>query len=154
MLQNVTTSPHSPSGAPLRIIPKTCGLVASGTHLTAFPRAAVPRGGAPTASFCLQTPACPLRRGSSASPSGSSSLTRLPFSSKNKPLSPGCSSWDTRPLALTSLHRNDFRWREWCLTRLCDQPRPSPSTSQAPNNRFGNESNALVLLMKKVDAEL
>lgn len=32
LLQNVTTSPHSPSGTPLHTTLKTCGLVASGTH--------------------------------------------------------------------------------------------------------------------------
>lgn len=40
----------------------------------------------------------------------------------------------------------------WCLIPLCNQPQPTPGTSQAPNNHFGNESNPLILLMKKLNA--
>lgn len=71
LLQHVTTSPPAPSGVPPpRPVPKTCGLVASGTHLAAFPStAAATPGGASTGGSCLTNAALPLRRGSNNSPS-------------------------------------------------------------------------------------
>ena len=73
LLQHVTTSPPAPSGVPPpRPVPKTCGLVASGTHLAAFPSTAAAHppapGGASTGGSCLTNAALPLRRGSSNSP--------------------------------------------------------------------------------------
>lgn len=60
-LQNVTTSPQSPSGAPLSIIPKTCELVASGTHSLPFHKLLPPPGGASHAGFCLINPQPPSK---------------------------------------------------------------------------------------------
>lgn len=149
LLQNVTTSPRSPSAGPLSAIPETCGLVASGTH-SAFSWAVATPAGASNTGFCL-TNSCPPRCGSSNSPWVQPSPAQLPFPRKNKPFCfcPRCSLLlcHSAILALTSLHCNDlFRCpthqrRKGCLTH---QPQPTPGTSQAPNHRCGTEANPLI----------
>lgn len=104
-------------------------------------------------AFNNSPPTLPVRLHSSNSPPAGTSSDRLRFPRKSE------ASVVAAALALTSPHRNYLfrglmpQWREWCLIRLCNQPRPTPSTSQTPNNRFGNGSNSLILLMRRLYAE-
>lgn len=102
-------------------------------------------------AFNNSPPTLPVRPHSSNSlPTGTPSLTRLHFPRKSE------ASVTAATLALTSPHRNYLfrgpmpQWREWCLIQPCNQPRPTPSTSQTPNNRFGNGSNSLILLVRRL----
>lgn len=104
-------------------------------------------------AYSNSPPTLSVRLHSSNSPPAGTSSDRLRFPRKSE------ASAVAAALALTSPHRNYLfrglmpQWREWCLIRLCNQPRPTPSTSQTPNNRFGNGSNSLILLMRRLYAE-
>lgn len=127
VLQNVSTSPHFSSEAPAlpqSILPN-CGFL----HvLRCHPRSCCHLGGALSCWLLPPTTAAPSHSGPTQVTVllQGHPLCRLRFPRKS----------EAATLALTSPHRNYLfrglmpqRW-ERCLIQLCNQPQPTPSTSQ------------------------